>query len=40
MCGCFKRKSDKQRLAGVFEVQAGLEEAGFAPIDGLRPQAM
>lgn len=32
MCGCFKRKSDKQKVAKVFEVQAGLEEVDFAPV--------
>ena len=40
MCGRFKRKSDKQKVARVFEVQAGLEELDFAPGDDLRPQSM
>lgn len=40
MCGRFKRKSDKQKVAKVFEVQAGLEEADFTPGDDLRPQSM
>ncbi len=40
MCGRFKRKPDKQKVAQVFEVQAGLEEADFAPGDDLRPQSM
>ena len=40
MCGRFKRKSDKQKVMRVFEVQAGLEETDFAPGDDLRPQAM
>ena len=40
MCGRFKRKSDKQKVARVFEVQAGLEEANFALGDDLRPQFM
>jgi putative SOS response-associated peptidase YedK len=40
VCGRFKRKSDKQKAARVFEVQAGLEEADFAPGDDLRPQSM
>ena len=40
MCGRFKRKSDKQKIARAFEVQAGLEEADFAPGDDLRPQSM
>ena len=40
MCGRFKRKSDKQKVARVFEVQGGLEEADFTPGDDLRPQSM
>jgi putative SOS response-associated peptidase YedK len=40
MCGRFKRKSDKQKVARVFEVEVGLEEADFAPGDDLRPQSM
>jgi putative SOS response-associated peptidase YedK len=40
VCGRFKRKSDKQKVARVFEVQSGLEEADFAPGDDLRPQSM
>ena len=40
MCGRFKRKSDKQRVAQVFEVKAGLEDTDFAPGDDLRPQSM
>ncbi len=40
MCGRFKRKSDKQKVARVFEVQVGLEEADFAPGDDLRPHSM
>jgi putative SOS response-associated peptidase YedK len=40
MCGRFKRKSDKQKVAKVFKVQAGLEEVDFAPDDDLRPQSM
>ena len=40
MCGRFKRKSDKQKVARVFEVQAGLEDTDFAPGDDLRPQSM
>jgi putative SOS response-associated peptidase YedK len=40
MCGCFKRKSDKQKVMRIFEVQAGLEEADFAPGDDLHPQSM
>jgi putative SOS response-associated peptidase YedK len=40
MCGRFKRKSDKQKVARVFEIQAGLHEAEFSPGDDLRPQSM
>ncbi len=40
MCGRFKRKSDKQKVARVFEVQTDLDEAEFAPGDDLRPQSM
>ncbi len=40
MCGRFQRRSDKQKVAQVFRVQAGLEEADFAPGDDLRPQSM
>ena len=40
MCGRFKRRSDKQKVAKVFEVQAGLEKADFTPGDDLRPQSM
>jgi hypothetical protein len=40
MCGRFKRKSDKQKVARVFEVQTGLEEIDFVAGDDLRPQSM
>ena len=40
MCGRFKRKSDKKKVAKAFEVTAGIEEADFAPGDDLRPQSM
>jgi putative SOS response-associated peptidase YedK len=40
MCGRFKRKSDKQKVAKTFEVTAGMEEADFAPGDDLRPQSV
>jgi putative SOS response-associated peptidase YedK len=40
MCGRFKRKSDRQKIARVFEVKTGLEETDFAPGDDLRPQSM
>ncbi|CAN5616002.1 hypothetical protein BH10ACI4_BH10ACI4_02160 [soil metagenome] len=31
MCGRLKRKSDKQKVVRVFEVQANLEDTDFAP---------
>jgi hypothetical protein len=40
VCGRFQRRSDKQKVAQVFGVQAGLEEADFAPGADLRPQSM
>jgi putative SOS response-associated peptidase YedK len=40
MCGRFKRKSDKQEVAKVFEVTAGVDEVDFAPGDDLCPQSM
>lgn len=40
MCGRFKRKSDKQKVAKVFQVTAGMEEVDFEPGDDLRPQSM
>jgi len=40
MCGRFKRGSDKQRVAKVFKVTAGLDETVFDNGDDLRPQSM
>jgi putative SOS response-associated peptidase YedK len=40
MCGRFKRGSDKQRVAKVFKVTAGLDETVFDEGDDLRPQSM
>jgi putative SOS response-associated peptidase YedK len=40
MCGRFKRKSDKQKIAKAFEVTAGVGEIEFNPGDDLRPQSM
>ena len=40
MCGRFKRRSDKRKIVQVFGVQAGLEEADFAPGNDLSPQSM
>ena len=36
----FKRKSDKQKVVRVFEVQGSLGEADFTPGDDQRPQSM
>ncbi|HEV2618746.1 MAG TPA: SOS response-associated peptidase [Acidobacteriaceae bacterium] len=40
MCGRYKRKSDKQKVARAFHVQVGLDETDFAPDDDLRPQSI
>lgn len=40
MCGRFKRGSDKQRVAKMFKVTAGLDETVFDEGDDLRPQSM
>jgi len=40
MCGRYKRKSDKQRIAEVFHVAAGLDELPDEPGDDLRPQSL
>lgn len=40
MCGRFKRKSDKQRVAKVFKVTGGLDETVFEDGDDFRPQSM
>lgn len=40
MCGRFKRRSDKQRVAKVFKVTGGLDETVFDAGDDLRPQSM
>ncbi|MBB5327827.1 SOS response-associated peptidase [Tunturiibacter gelidoferens] len=40
MCGRFKRGTDKQRVAKVFKVTAGLDESVFDEGDDLRPQSM
>jgi putative SOS response-associated peptidase YedK len=40
MCGRYKRKSDKKKVAKAFEVKAGIEETDFATGDDLRPQSM
>lgn len=40
MCGRFRRRSDKQKVAKTFAVTAGLEEADFESGDDLSPQSM
>src|ERR1700761_7991669 len=37
MCGRYRRKSDKQRIADAFEVTAGLEELDLGPEDDIAP---
>jgi putative SOS response-associated peptidase YedK len=37
MCGRYRRKSDKQRIADAFAVSAGLEEFDLAPEDDIAP---
>ena len=37
MCGRYRRKSDKQRIADAFEVSAGLEELDLGPEDDIAP---
>jgi putative SOS response-associated peptidase YedK len=40
MCGRYRRKSDKQRIADTFAVTAGLEELDLAPEDDIAPGSM
>jgi putative SOS response-associated peptidase YedK len=40
MCGRYRRKSDKQRIAGTFEVTAGLDELDLGPDDDITPGSM
>jgi len=37
MCGRYKRRSDKQRIAEAFHVKAGLDETDFAAEDDIAP---
>lgn len=37
MCGRYRRKSDKKRIADAFEVSTGLEELDLAPEDDIAP---
>jgi hypothetical protein len=38
--GRYKRKSDKQRIAEVFQVEVGLDDLPYEEGDDLRPQSM
>jgi putative SOS response-associated peptidase YedK len=40
MCGRYKRRSDKQRIAEAFHVGAGLDETIFEPGDDFAPQSL
>lgn len=40
MCGRFRRRSDKQKVAKTFAVTAGLEETDFESGDDFSPQSM
>jgi putative SOS response-associated peptidase YedK len=37
MCGRYRRKSDKQRIAEAFEVTAGLDGLDLGPEDDIAP---
>ncbi len=37
MCGRYRRKSEKQRIANAFEVSAGLDDIDLAPEDDIAP---
>src|ERR1700739_5126637 len=40
MCGRYRRRSDKQRIAEAFEVGTGLEELYLEPDDDIAPGSM
>jgi putative SOS response-associated peptidase YedK len=40
MCGRYKRRSDKLRIAETFAVSAGLDETFFEPGEDFSPQSM
>ena len=40
MCGRYKRRSDKQKIAEAFSVNAGLDETFFEPGDDFSPQSI
>jgi putative SOS response-associated peptidase YedK len=37
MCGRYRRKSDKQRIADAFNISAGVEELDLLPEDDIAP---
>jgi putative SOS response-associated peptidase YedK len=40
MCGRYRRRSDKQKIAEVFEVKVSLDDLDFMPIDDITPGTM
>jgi hypothetical protein len=40
MCGRYRRKSDKQRVAEMFQVEVGLDDLPYEEGDDLRPQSL
>jgi putative SOS response-associated peptidase YedK len=40
MCGRYRRKSDKQRIAEAFQVEVGLDDLPYEEGDDLRPQSL
>src|ERR1700730_14715822 len=40
MCGRYRHKSDKQRIAEVFQVEVGLDDLPYEEGDDLRPQSL
>ena len=40
MCGRYRRKSDRQRIAEAFAASVGLEEIYLGPEDDIAPQSM
>ena len=40
MCGRYRRKSDKQKIAEAFRASVGLDEVDFLPEDDIAPGSM
>lgn len=40
MCGRYRRRSDKQRIADVFAAGAGLEDIFFEPEEDIAPDSV